>query len=268
MVQKLTHCLVYALLITGLTACLEDKCEETQTFTIYQPVTVAAADFRATTFGEEAPRELCRPGNIYYYQDHLLIVEQREGIHIFDNADPRAPRAVSFLPIEGITDMAVRNDVLYANNYIDLVAFDISQPEEPAFLGRTEAVFDAYSVFVDDAGRQQFVVEFLPTSERMTINCSHSRWGQPQFWLEDAWFGGGPRRELMAVADFSNNAGNEQGKSGSGIGGSLARFTITQGHLYTVDEYSLRVFDLSDAARPTRAVRLGSIARTCANPPG
>lgn len=37
---------------------------------------------------------------------------------------------------------------------------------------------------------------------------------------------------------------------GSGIGGSLARFTIAQNYLYTVDSRTLKVFNISDAANP------------------
>jgi hypothetical protein len=38
--------------------------------------------------------------------------------------------------------------------------------------------------------------------------------------------------------------------SPSGQGGSLARFTISNGHLYTVDNQTLRVFDITDEKNP------------------
>lgn len=37
---------------------------------------------------------------------------------------------------------------------------------------------------------------------------------------------------------------------GSGTGGSLARFTISKNHLYTVDSHSLKVFNINDATNP------------------
>lgn len=38
----------------------------------------------------------------------------------------------------------------------------------------------------------------------------------------------------------------------NGVGGSMARFAISGNHLYTVDYNSLNVFDISDAANPTK----------------
>lgn len=45
--------------------------------------------------------------------------------------------------------------------------------------------------------------------------------------------------------DFSSDDG-----SGSGTGGSMARFTISKDHLYIVDHTSLKSFDLSDENNP------------------
>jgi len=41
-----------------------------------------------------------------------------------------------------------------------------------------------------------------------------------------------------------------QPDTASGQGGSLARFTISKGHLYTVDNTNLKVFDISDESKP------------------
>lgn len=41
-----------------------------------------------------------------------------------------------------------------------------------------------------------------------------------------------------------------QTDSSSGVGGSTARFTISNGHLYTVDNTNLKVFDISSAENP------------------
>ena len=49
--------------------------------------------------------------------------------------------------------------------------------------------------------------------------------------------------------EFSNNRGGVTSQ-GSGTGGSMARFTVSNGHLYTVDLYSIRHFDLSDPSAP------------------
>lgn len=47
-----------------------------------------------------------------------------------------------------------------------------------------------------------------------------------------------------SLSGFSENS------SGTGIGGSMARFTIVGDHLYTVDAYNLNTFDISDQKKP------------------
>jgi hypothetical protein len=71
-------------------------------------------------------RPLVRPGKIYVVSTYLLINEKYQGIHVFDNSDPSHPRALGFLQLAGNTEMAVRNNVLYADHLTDLVALDVS----------------------------------------------------------------------------------------------------------------------------------------------
>ena len=54
------------------------------------------------------------------------------------------------------------------------------------------------------------------------------------------------------VNDFSAN-----GESGSGIGGSMARFTIVGDYLYTVDSWDLNTFDISDQINPEFKSKVG-----------
>lgn len=56
---------------------------------------------------------------------------------------------------------------------------------------------------------------------------------------------------LALFSSCSEDANDWAGNSdGSGKGGSMARFTISNDILYTVDRQTLRLFDLSDAAHP------------------
>ena len=56
---------------------------------------------------------------------------------------------------------------------------------------------------------------------------------------------------LLAVA-CTKDAGNAADSSGTGTGGSLARFTIAANHLYLADYNTIEVYDLSDAANPIK----------------
>ena len=53
-------------------------------------------------------------------------------------------------------------------------------------------------------------------------------------------------------SDFSTN-----GESGTGIGGSMARFTIVGDYLYTVDSWDLNTFDISDQINPEFKSKVG-----------
>jgi hypothetical protein len=53
--------------------------------------------------------------------DYLFINEYQQGIHIIDNRNPEVPVPVAFLSIPGNTDFDFKGDILYADNYTDLV---------------------------------------------------------------------------------------------------------------------------------------------------
>ena len=57
-----------------------------------------------------------------------------------------------------------------------------------------------------------------------------------------------------SIGSFSGNgvqsSTSGEGSSNTGIGGSMARFTIVGDYLYTVDSYNLKSFDISDQLNP------------------
>jgi hypothetical protein len=55
---------------------------------------------------------------------------------------------------------------------------------------------------------------------------------------------------LLACSKDSANTSGAGFDGGSGQGGSLARFTVVNNHLYTIDDQNLSVFDVSAADKP------------------
>jgi len=55
---------------------------------------------------------------------------------------------------------------------------------------------------------------------------------------------------LSCDTSSDNLSRSSENSSGTGIGGSMARFTIVGDHLYTVDSYNLNTFDISDQKNP------------------
>lgn len=84
----------------------------------------------------KAPRTVNAPGKIYVYGNYLLVNEKRQGIHVFDNADPATPVNLGFLQLLGNTDMAIKDSVLYADHMGNLVALTIKDLESIEEKGR------------------------------------------------------------------------------------------------------------------------------------
>lgn len=219
----------------GLQSCLEDKCDATRTYIQFNPVYMMPDQFRIDIQTSEV-RDLEQPGKIYVYKQYLLINELREGIHVFDNSNPENPIPVTFIEIPGNVDMAIYNDHLYADSYVDFLTIDISDVQNPNLVQRQTDVF-FLNGYHEDRG---YLVYYNETDVTIDIDCADAR-------FNNGWFGG-IRGDVWVLADGANA---EAGASGdSGVGGSMARFTISQGHLYTIDQYNLKAWDLGSPASP------------------
>ncbi|SDM60930.1 Uncharacterized conserved protein [Catalinimonas alkaloidigena] len=238
-----------ALALPLLQACT-DTCERTNTYTTYEAVYTQREEFK-NSIGYEAPHKIETPGKIFRYGDYLLVNEPNEGIHILDNKDPRRPVNLRFLKIPGNVDILVRDDVLYADNYIDLVAFDISDPLNAREVGRIESAFvEQYQVFaaVDAQGNavQQVLTEWVETEKVEKGDCQ----SQPVIWY-GGWCG-----TINYAADgrmMSATANSALGSSAAppvGIGGSMSRFAQYDHYLYAINSSNLALFDISTPASP------------------
>lgn len=225
-----------SLLMTG---CENDTCTRTQEYTAFQPVYKLLEEMRVPVKYENATT-LTAPGKIFYYNGYLFVNELNTGIHIYDNREPSDPKNIGFLNIPGNLDMAVHGHYLYADSYLDLVAIDISNPEAPVEAERVNDVFQNFYSWADNLG---YLVEYVPSSIRQTIDCSNPNWGTGM-WLEsngtvftsDASFGG-----IRQVG--SNSSVTPSVVSG----GSMARFTVDNDYLYAIDQAEIKVFNVAQA---------------------
>jgi hypothetical protein len=227
------------ILISALsfTSC-QDEVTTTYTYRAMMPVYLQMSDVRARTINIEPAHELENPGKIYLYENYLLINEPQEGIHILDNTNPANPKNLNFIPIQGNVDLAVNNNMLYADNYVDLLVFDISNIRSIKLVERVKDVFN-HLYTTSDTGVILTFKDTVITSE------SDHRFMEKGFFVNDS--------RASFASNFSGAA------QSYGQGGSMARFTLMSGHLYAVDDYSLRVFDVKDPAKPMhiRNINLG-----------
>jgi hypothetical protein len=73
----------------------------------------------------ELPRAIHLSGTLYLRDSLLFLLEQHEGVHVYNVKDTSNTINVVFLKIPAITDFVVNGTVLYADSWKDLVTIDI-----------------------------------------------------------------------------------------------------------------------------------------------
>jgi hypothetical protein len=91
----------------------------------YSPVFMDYADLEHSVSYRAEARELVSPGKIYYKAPYIYINERYKGIHVINNSDPAHPVKEGFIIAPGCLDIAVKGDILYLDNSVDMVAFDL-----------------------------------------------------------------------------------------------------------------------------------------------
>jgi len=216
------------ILLICATSC-EDVVKTTQTYHAMAPVYLEMSNVRARTATIMPSQPLDSPGKIYIYGDYLFINEPMKGIHILDNSNPANPVNKNFIAIEGNIDLAINDNMLYADSYVDLLVFDISEIDNIKMAKRVEDVFP--SLYTMDTG---VILTFRDTV--ITTESNSSFFEERGFWMSNS------------MDSFSANY--SAAASNYGVGGSMARFTLLDDHLYTINESTLRVFDVSKASEP------------------
>jgi len=95
--------------------------------------------------GKQPPRAIERPAKIFTYGKYLIVNIRDEGFHVIDNEDPSRPNNLFFVEVPGNNDVAIKNGVIYADNYRDIVAFTITSGGEIVVEERLENVIEANS---------------------------------------------------------------------------------------------------------------------------
>ena len=70
-------------------------------------------------------RDLIQTGKIYYRAPYIYVNERYKGVHVINNTDPAHPVNEGFILAPGCIDMAVKGNILYLDNAVDLVSFDL-----------------------------------------------------------------------------------------------------------------------------------------------
>lgn len=227
------------LFLSGLLAFLFVSCEKENvpedTIQVAIPLTMTIAEFRASVKIVE-PVEIEQSGKIYTYMNFIFINDQNKGVLVVDNSNYR-PVKKKFIKIPGNTDIAIKDEILYANSGRDLVTFDISDLNNIKILDRLKDVFEdhhpqlpADAVFADYSG--------VDLGDKIVIGYTLETRPKPDHFMD---WNGGP---------WLFNGATEASKTG--MGGSMARFNISADYLYTVGPSLLNVFNISNNSSPQK----------------
>lgn len=238
-----------------LYSCEDDNIEKLK-YTANVPVYMTYDELRSD-FEIKEQQDIQQPGKIYFKDDYLFVNEVEKGIHVINNRDPANPQIVGFYNIPGNIDMAIRGNTLYADSYIDLVAIDVSDLNNPVEIDRLKNVFpktipagdlrysytgyDNSKGIVVDWELKTVVVEYDPDKDH------NSRMPNHYYPYE--------HNRSMDITTADSWSG------GAGVGGSMARFMLNRQYLYliakpqilkTVDvenENKMKVMDSIDVPR-------------------
>jgi len=222
MKKNLINLLLFLLVFAVFTGCKKDEYEMIKIVKM-----ISVQQMRALPVGMTKAIPAKKTGKIYIYNDYLFINEPNEGIHIYNNVNPGAPINVGFLQIPGNVDLAIHNNILYADNFIDLLTFDISNMNNIKQVKRVTDVFNQLYA----TGVQKYLYIYKDTLVKKETY---------------------KEKKYYDAAAYSSN-------SSSGQGGSMARFTLMNDYLYTVGMNNLSLFDVKTASNPTflKAIPLG-----------
>jgi len=241
---------VFSLLSAGCT----NSVIETITYLVNEPKFMPIDAFRSSVNVTTKSVSIGNYGKMCFYNGYIFISEIEKGIHIINNSDPSNPKNIGFIELIGNADLAIRNDKLYADSFIDLVWFDISNPEKPIFEGRLEEVFPSalpstenrhgidYSLCYDANGNVatgRGVIVGWELKERTTTTTTTYRLN-----IDGRW-------ETLRDMKMSSPSGDRG--SSIGINGSMSRFSLYKDYLYSVINNYMSIIDLS-GTEPVKAV--------------
>jgi hypothetical protein len=213
--------------LTLFTSCSSDDTSEKVKFAV--PVVKSLATLRSNVSVSGA-KQTSSDGKIYVADNYLFYIAKEEGIHIYNNQNPSSPVNTAFINLEGVHDIAVKGNYLYADNFVDLLVFDISNITNITLVKTVENAIQFNPVFPSDAIYYDYTV--TPNANEIIVGFTVQLKNKPE------------GDELIFANDALSGFESANGNS-VGTGGSYARFQINNNALYTIDSYQLNVFNIT-----------------------
>lgn len=243
LLKTISGTLLMAAMFWGLSGCKDSFIEE-HTYTANVPVYMSWSDLRKST-EPQTSRAIVEQGKIYLKDNLLFVNEKYKGIHLFDNSNPSSPLDRGFIEIPGNVDMAVKGNFLYADSYVDLVVFDISDIGNPTEVYRLKDIFP----YTMPETTEPYPISKVDTAKGVIIGWKvqqvTERTDVPGYRGIQVYY----NKEINSFYSVDASSSGS-GSQIVGVGGSLARFIISGDQLYALNNNNLQMVDISNSIQP------------------
>lgn len=202
---------------------------------------------RSTPLAEGPRGAIINAGKLFSNEELLLIGEEGEGIHVFNNANTENPVAIGFLNIPGNREFFVKDNTVFAESFYDMVKIDISDAMAPRLVTRLENAIS--SELTNFQGETLIGFEFETITEK--VNKDDDIYAQ----IVDS---SGP-----LYYDYEENLippsavpTSFAGSSNSAIG-SINRIAEMDGYVYVIGNTRLSVYDNTGSFRQIYSESIG-----------
>jgi hypothetical protein len=237
-----------------LISCQDKTVEQ---YKILSPIYMSYSDMRNAVKTNYVPEDLKNPGKIYYWNNFLFINEQGKGVHVIDDQDPSKPGFKAFINIPGNVDIAIKDGMLYADSYIDLVVIDINDISNIHEVNRVDSIFnytippytDTLKLMWDVIDPKKGIVTGYTVKKIEKELVTQMPNPYPIYYYN----GISKMADNISYTSAQSSSSSSPTSTSVGFAGSMARFAITGNTLYVINSsYMLIVFDISTANKPNK----------------
>jgi hypothetical protein len=212
--------------------CIEDVGKVTAT---YEKATAIYGDLSALRNQPlfSTSRPISDAGKIFIGEDFLLIGEEGEGIHVFDNTAPENPVNIGFINAYGSREFYLVGNDLYAESVYDMIKIDLTNIRQPQLVSR---INDAFATPIENsAGEQLIGFNYETVSEEFDIN--DIRLQEIRQSLNNTIYLNFEHQLIPPSAVPTSFAGNSNGAIGT-----VNRIAEHNGYVYVIGKSRLSIF--------------------------
>jgi hypothetical protein len=146
----------------------------------YRPIYVPESEAKIIKVME--PKDVKTQGKIYIKDSYIYVGDVERGVHVIDNSDPTNPQKIAFIQIYGNHDIAIRGNIMYADNLDDLVALNISDLQNIQITERISGVYKLLSQSYPENVAYGTYFECIDPDKGIVVGWELAELDNPECW--------------------------------------------------------------------------------------